>query len=189
LESALGQVCARLGRWSEAIDHLHAGLELVADPLERARLRGELTAAFVANRQGGPGLREAELGLRDLGVTPPGDGALDYITSIAVASRVADRFARARTAVVQGWVANVSGDPRGGERISRAALEAHGRWLDAQAYVVACRDLTWNLLMRGYCAEALGWTQRAIGRHEASSGQASDLAADAGALLAVLGRR
>src|SRR5207253_10901131 len=77
----------------------------------------------------------------------------------------------------------------GGERISRGALEAHGRWLDAQAYAVACRDLTWNLLMRGYCAEALSWTQRAIGRHEVSSGQASDLSADVGALLTILGRR
>ncbi|HLY66758.1 MAG TPA: AAA family ATPase [Chloroflexota bacterium] len=285
LEAKIGLVCARTGRWTEAVTHLGAAIDHAADEGERARLRAELARVHLANRETVLAWSEINGALRELG-TPMGHSALAaglysmwcwligllclsvragygyikgnprrrlellselYVTgayisyflhapwqlanmvvrllyaghllgdsvaqvsaytayanvlailgrrraaskfserSIALARKLGDRFQLARMRMFQAWQAHVSGDPRLGAQLMRECLRVDGTWLDAADFTFAHIDLAWNLMMRGYCREALQLLDRAAERAYPGGGDAFNLNTKAAALLAVLG--
>lgn len=67
LDEALGEVCARSGRWDEALTHLARALERTTDPLRQAGLHARLARVHLANRATTPSWDEIERGFRALG--------------------------------------------------------------------------------------------------------------------------
>ena len=82
LTTALGDVCARLGRWSEAIPRFEAALGVVADDLGRAQVRLRLAQALMANRDTGLAWQTLERAFADLHGHCPGGGALGLVLGV-----------------------------------------------------------------------------------------------------------
>jgi len=68
-EEAIGEVCARTGRLADSIQHLEQIIARTENPLERARLRSQLTQTQCANFYFEPAQREAEAGFKELGMS------------------------------------------------------------------------------------------------------------------------
>jgi len=287
LDEALGEVCARAGRWDEALLHLTEALAHAADPLRRAGIHARLAHVRVANRDVRLAWREVELGFEAMGrpisrtqiatavrclwcwilgvialrtgigygsakdearrarlkmlsqlyvtgaytayllhdnlrlaemvfrqlatghllgdsvemaaaltsygnllalLGRPDDAAAYSARSLAMVERQNDRFQLARMRMFDAWQHHVGGQPRRGEALMRRCLQLDGAWLDAADLVYAHIDLAWNLMMRGYCREALAFVEAALARAQPGSGESRNLEIKAAALLATLGR-
>ncbi|HEX6512305.1 MAG TPA: AAA family ATPase, partial [Chloroflexota bacterium] len=286
LDEALGEVCARGGRWEGARRHLSVALERTANPSRRAPLRSRLARVNLANRDTQAAWAQVESGFADLGEPPSrwimprllraawwwlagllalrfgwgygsAQGALRerlrllsdlYVTgtytaylmhsqsrmfemaarqlyighllgdspelasgltaygnllaslgryqaskrcserAIAMCIRLGDRVTLARVRMFGAWQEHVAGYPRRGEMAMRRSLQLDSAWLDASDYAYAHIELAWNLMMRGYCRDALTLIEETLLRAQPDSGEARNLEFKSAALLAVLGR-
>ncbi|MFI5267600.1 MAG: AAA family ATPase [Chloroflexota bacterium] len=108
--------------------------------------------------------------------------------SIAMVTQLGDRFQLARMRMFEGWRHHVAGFPRRGEVAMRRCLQLDGTWLDAADFAYGHIDLAWNLLLRGYSRDALGFMEAALLKAQPNSGERQNLEIKAAAILATLGR-
>ncbi len=90
--------------------------------------------------------------------------------AVEMAVDIGDPRQEARARLHRAWAYHFAGYPRLGAQYARRCLEADGQWLDLFDYLNGCMELAWNLLMRGYCVEALQWLERADRRTEQVDG-------------------
>ncbi|MBV8087111.1 MAG: AAA family ATPase [Chloroflexi bacterium] len=108
--------------------------------------------------------------------------------SVELTERLGDGFHLARIRTFHGFQRHLAGFPREAETRERRVLQTDAVWLDATDFATAHIDLALNLLLRGYCREALAIVQAAADRAQRGSGEHLNLEAKAAAMLAVLGR-
>ncbi|HEU0168910.1 MAG TPA: AAA family ATPase, partial [Chloroflexota bacterium] len=108
--------------------------------------------------------------------------------SVDLTERLGDGFHLARIRTFHGFQRHLAGFPLEAEARERRVLQTDAVWLDATDFATAHIDLAINLLLRGYCREALAIVQAASDRAQRGSGEHLNLEAKAAAMLAVLGR-
>ncbi|HYF62033.1 MAG TPA: diguanylate cyclase, partial [Herpetosiphonaceae bacterium] len=86
--------------------------------------------------------------------------------SLVMAERLGDRSTVAHAALYQALTVHMLGRSRDAEQMMRHCLEDKAAVLDAVEYSQGCSDITWNLYMRGYVAQAWDWTRRGMLRIE-----------------------
>lgn len=110
--------------------------------------------------------------------------------SLELAETLGDRVVLARSQLYAGFVEHMCGNAQTGQTKLWAALEEHGRWLDAMHWLDGSGDLVYNLLLRGYYRECWVWIERQLRRINFASGGETDKMGNpwAGPVLAALGR-
>ncbi|MBI3926928.1 MAG: diguanylate cyclase [Armatimonadetes bacterium] len=109
------------------------------------------------------------------------------------AEELGDPLLAAKAAYRHALTQNISGRPRDAEHLLKRCLDDRGRWLKTWDYLNACKDLAWNLLMRGYLQEAWAWIERGLRRARLTTRSREALFGHvlipyAGAVLAGIGR-
>lgn len=116
--------------------------------------------------------------------------ALEYgRRAVEVASGLGDRGLLAKSQLYRATAAAFCGDERRSEEQLLECLEQHGRWLDADGFIVTCGVLTSGYVIRGYAREAHAWTVKMIDRLRAAGrgGRDHALLGYGGAALAMMG--
>ena len=90
-----------------------------------------------------------------------------------LATRLGDPVALAHCRIFSALVTDFTGAPVVAARQMARHVEEQGNWVEVKDYLIAIVTLSWNLMMRGYVAEALNWTERGFRecRRNASSAE------------------
>lgn len=92
-----------------------------------------------------------------------------------LASSIEEHELSATVAFARAIVSHMLGHSREAERLMSRCLEDHAHLLDLVQYAQGCNDLTWNLYIRGYTAEAWQWTTRGLQRLEQTALQRTEI--------------
>jgi diguanylate cyclase (GGDEF)-like protein len=110
--------------------------------------------------------------------------------AVELAEKLQDPSLVAYSSMNECLAQHVRGEPLEGGSNMQDCMTRFGRWLDTGEFVQGIADLSWNLQLRGYAREALGWVEYGMERERGPQGGTGTifLPTRATACLAMLGQ-